>query len=342
MELPTTGSADKLRQQVEGKLAERDNCGVQVIQETPQVETVLWLVDADGVFLQTAPSHRHKDSGESDRACQELKEENAQLHEELSAVQQQLEEERSHVVLLREQLEEHMAEPSAGLAAEVERLKADLEAEKAKRQQLWKTSCGQVAEQDALLTAKDDELAALRARVAALSASPVPPGGEEEDDNQSLPGSVHPPLSPSRPQPPRTDSSRARRGKAPPVDSFLGENVEVQLDDWLPALERASSWNGWSEDDKLLQLAGHLRGRALQEWNLIADDDKSTYSSATEALRARLDPGNKTLAAQDFRHTLQGNEEKVTDFIHRLERTFRVAYGRDGLPASTHDALLHG
>jgi len=118
--------------------------------------------------------------------------------------------------------------------------------------------------------------------------------------------------------------------------------VEVQLDDWLPALERASSWNGWSEEDKLLQLAGHMRGRALQEWNLIAEDDTSTYLSATEALCACLDPGNKTLAAQDFRHTVQGSGESITDFICRLERTFRIAYGRDGLATSTGDALLYG
>ena len=117
--------------------------------------------------------------------------------------------------------------------------------------------------------------------------------------------------------------------------------MEVQLD-WLPALERASSWNGSSEEDKLLQLAGHLRGRALQEWNLINDSDKSTYSNAIESLRTQLDPENKTLAAQDFRHTIQGNGETVADFIRRRELTFRIAYGRDKLATSTRDALLHG
>lgn len=50
------------------------------------------------------------------------------------------------------------------------------------------------------------------------------------------------------------------RSKVPPVDSFIGENPEVRIDDWLPALERASTWNGWSEEERLMQLAGHLRG----------------------------------------------------------------------------------
>ena len=80
----------------------------------------------------------------------------------------------------------------------------------------------------------------------------------------------------------------------------------------------------------------------MQEWNLLDDADKVSYANATDALWARLDPGNKTLAAQDFRHTSQSTEESVADFIRHLERTFRVAYGRDGLAASTRDALLHG
>ena len=32
--------------------------------------------------------------------------------------------------------------------------------------------------------------------------------------------------------------------------------------------ERAASWNGWSEQDRLLQLAEHLHEKVLQEWSL--------------------------------------------------------------------------
>ena len=130
---------------------------------------------------------------------------------------------------------------------------------------------------------------------------------------------------------PRQPASRKTHlGKAPPVDSFTGENPEVRLDDWLPTLERASTWNEWTEDELLLQLAGHLRGRALQEWNLIDSGSKGTYSRGTDSLRSRLDPGSRTLAAQDFRCTQQGEREHVADFIRKLERTFNIAYGRDG------------
>ena len=57
-----------------------------------------------------------------------------------------------------------------------------------------------------------------------------------------------------------TTKSRRRQGKAPPIEFFSGEDSSVLLDDWLPSLERASAWNGWSTDDKLMQLPGYLRG----------------------------------------------------------------------------------
>ena len=56
----------------------------------------------------------------------------------------------------------------------------------------------------------------------------------------------------------------------------------------------------------------------------------------------RLDPGSWTLTAQDFRHISQEGGEKVADFIHRLERTFTVAYGKEGMSIETCETLLHG
>ena len=61
-----------------------------------------------------------------------------------------------------------------------------------------------------------------------------------------------------------------------------------------------------------------------------------------EALRGRLEPQTRALAAQDFRHTSQGDQETVADFIRRLERTFTIAYGQDGMPLETRQTLLHG
>ena len=38
------------------------------------------------------------------------------------------------------------------------------------------------------------------------------------------------------------------RGKTLPVDPFT-EDPEMRIDDWLPTLERAAVWNGWSEEE---------------------------------------------------------------------------------------------
>ena len=76
-----------------------------------------------------------------------------------------------------------------------------------------------------------------------------------------------------------------RWGKAPPVDPFTAENKEMRFDDWIPTLERAAAWNNWSEEEKLMQLAGHLRSKALQEWGLMSADEKTDYYTAVTTLR---------------------------------------------------------
>ena len=70
--------------------------------------------------------------------------------------------------------------------------------------------------------------------------------------------------------------------------------------------------------------------------------EKESLDTAVASLRRQLDPGSNTLAAQDFRHTVQMEEEAVSDFIRRLERTFRIAYGRDAMSRGTRDMLLYG
>ena len=134
----------------------------------------------------------------------------------------------------------------------------------------------------------------------------------------------------------------ARRWKAPPVSQFSGEDLECQLDDWLPSLERASVWNAWTTEESLmLQLAGHLKGRALQEYNLLRAAERESFESAVEALRNRLDQGSKAVAAQDFRHATQKDSESASDFFRRLECMFRIAYGRDPMSNETCDTLLY-
>ena len=222
-------------------------------------------------------------------------------------------------------------------SVKVAQLEEALAAEKRRAKDQWKWSCSQVSELDALVESKDEEIAQLRAQLAGgRGVSPATTHSSEEEEELGGAGNAHPGVA-AAPKlatmfvPTPSIVPTPRRGKAPPVDAFSGENDEIQLDDWLPALERASSWNGWSEGDQLLQLAGHLHGKALQEWGLIDESEKKTFPGAVNALRQRLDPGSKTMAAQEFRHTLQKEGESVASYIRQLERNFRVAYGRDGL-----------
>ena len=116
----------------------------------------------------------------------------------------------------------------------------------------------------------------------------------------------------------------------------------MRLDDWLLGLNRASRWNGWTPEEKLIQLAGHLRGRAEAEWNLLADEDVCDFDTAIQSLKERLDPCSKVLAGQDFRRTVQGDNETVPNFICHLEKSFCIAFGRDGLSKETKEAMLFG
>ena len=121
-------------------------------------------------------------------------------------------------------------------------------------------------------------------------------------------------------------SYTSRVGKASPIDTFTGENSDVLWEDWLPTFECAAHWNNWSEDEKPLQLAGYLRKKVLQEWNLLSGTQRSSFTVPTEEMQNQLDPGSKALAAQDFRHTVQSSKESVSDFIPRLELVFHRAY----------------
>jgi len=89
-----------------------------------------------------------------------------------------------------------------------------------------------------------------------------------------------------------------------------------------------------------MELAGYLRGQALQERNLLGDRNKGSYADATQALWNPLDAGGRALAAQNFHHTVQGETELVADFIRLLERTFQIAYGQNGMSTETSDTFF--
>lgn len=65
------------------------------------------------------------------------------------------------------------------------------------------------------------------------------------------------------------------------------------------------------------------------KWNLLVAKDVKTFKSAIAALRAHLDPASKTIAAQDFWHTVQKENKSIADFAIGLEKTFQNSYRRD-------------
>jgi len=123
---------------------------------------------------------------------------------------------------------------------------------------------------------------------------------------------------------------------------FSGKNTGIRLDDWLPSLQRAANLNGWTGEEQLIQFAGHLKGRALAEWNLLTAEETCTVEEAAKSMRDRLDPCSKVMAGQDFRRTMQRDGESVSDFICRLEKAFSIAYGTDKMSRETKDVMLYG
>ena len=311
LDVPTSASMEEVRQLIDGKLGElgRDPRNTRAVLEEGDRGTRISLRDAEGVFLTVDPPE-----------SPELEGEHAPTDTAEGGSAGELE-------TLREELREAVDQQGA-LREEVAQLKEELENEKAKVKELWQMSCTQLSQFDSSLAEKDDEIALLREQLARVHHSSsrtspeVPELGGDEDS-----------ASPVRRLP-------QRRGKAPPVEMFTGEDPDNRLDDWLPMLQRAARWNNWTADELLIQLAGHLKGRARQEWYLLSESSKESYEAGVTALRSRLDPGSKAMAAQDFRHASQEDGEKVADFIRRLERIFRLAYGHDHMLLETRDTLL--
>ena len=134
-------------------------------------------------------------------------------------------------------------------------------------------NCEQVAEMDTLFSEKEDENSRLKEELARLRrSSPSVHSGTSEGSRHSTKedSSWHMLGVPSV-------SSRVHHRKAPPVDAFTGVDPEIRFEDWLPTLKKVV----------LLQLARHLKGRALREWNLLPKDQKSTYDRVVLALQGR-------------------------------------------------------
>lgn len=351
----------ELRLIIEGKLVEvgKEPMNVQVVVCGAEAGPVC-LRDDDGVFLEAdlyqpepeddVSHHAHDEETKVPVSLDQALAENTEMRElirllerNIATAKEVVEKESRRSSQLEEELERRQP------PEKFDELQRELKKEKDRVKSMWRTNCEQLAYYDDELAAKDEEIAKLKGRIESRTgpvtsdpvAREIPPPSSTSVDLLSL--SAIASEASSEVSEDEMFTVRPRRcGKAPPVDMFTGENLELRIEDWLPTLERASAWNSWTQEELLIQFAGHLRGRAFQEWNLMSAKDKVSYRSATRALKNRLDPGAKTLAAQDFRHASQHESESVGEFIRRLERIFQIAYGGDPMSAETRDTLLHG
>ena len=144
------------------------------------------------------------------------------------------------------------------MQGEVEALKKSLKQQTAKAKRFWTQKCEQLLAHEALIEEKDAEIATLKAlrsgKVFSASDVIVDPANTIVDASILSEAST---------------VSHGRRGKAPPVDAYTGSDPELRFDDWLPTLEQAAQWNNWSDNEKLMQLAGHLRGSSSRIWSFI-------------------------------------------------------------------------
>ncbi len=290
--LPTGMSLEELRQVIDGKLADtnRDPRNVQlVIQETAKTEMKILLVDESGVFQRSeSVLQARADEGEElagvrlelEEALQQNRDLRGQLQDgQAEDVMPELDFTAEKVnktdgargrVQLEEQIRE-LTERTQASQEEVQQLQEALQAEKDRSRQLWTKSCKQLAEQEALLADTEVEVSELKTELRRTQGTVDVRSARKQTETRAT--DYLGPVATRQRQVPTPEGHgdqvydpecavqpRRRRGKAPPVEPFSGENPEVRLDDWLPALQRAAEWNQWTEEELLLQLAGHLRG----------------------------------------------------------------------------------
>ena len=163
LKLPTTGSADQLRQLIEGKLesdkrVEATNVQV-VIQEEQCVELKLSLMDESGILLTTEPIRFSKQEAESDmeavqEALADANKQNSELSDQLANAVQKWEEEKAETARLSEELARVLAESSSATEGENKKLKEELRAAKERYKRMWRMTCEQGREQEELLAAQ--------------------------------------------------------------------------------------------------------------------------------------------------------------------------------------------
>ena len=263
----SAGAREDILLAVEGKIGHmgREPQNVRVEITEYDGKTIAVMRDEQGTVvestLEEAQSEQDRNLGEESSGDVDRESDGVTIREGLGNKTAALEDEISRLASENVELREktsRLSEDITSLNVEVSRLRGGMEEEREKYRRLWRDSCQQLAEYDGAISEKEVEVATLKVRVAELESvsSVAAPPRLLPPLTLPPPPASHPsvfPHSPSFPPSLSITSTRElshpqRRGRAPPIDPFDGESVDVRFDDWFPMLERAATWNGWSEE----------------------------------------------------------------------------------------------
>ena len=146
-----------------------------IVKEVQTTGQILVLADAEGEFLETPPMrcgaltrpHRRTDA-----ISHELQEARFQLQEAelvIASARDKDQGQGRRIAELQEVLRMQEEQITQRFQDEVSELKQKIVAEKAKARQSWKMNCEHLAEQDAIITAKDEEIESLKHQLMELS-----------------------------------------------------------------------------------------------------------------------------------------------------------------------------
>ena len=164
-----SGSIKDQRLVVEGKLSDEGHgpCNIQVVFAEYSSETAFVLCDEEGEFF-TVPV-----AASMTEVTPEVVERESEHSSEESG------DEPDEIETLHQTVEDITTERDA-LQAQLQVVTQALEQKKACIKELWKISCGQVEEFDAMVVAKDKQIAVLKAQLAAQKQQKTPSSSDDD------------------------------------------------------------------------------------------------------------------------------------------------------------------
>jgi len=169
--ITVSGSISDQRLLVEGKLNEggHDSCNVQVVFGEYSSEAAFVLWDENGEFLSVPAAESIMTDELPEPTSARSSVESTDDADDLEKLRQAV----ADITTKRDTLQ-----------IQLQQVTAVLEQKKARIKELWRMSCGQVEKYDAMVVAKDNEIAALKAQLAEQKRQRTP--SSSDDDTVSI------------------------------------------------------------------------------------------------------------------------------------------------------------